>query len=225
MTDVRQITYVGIMALALIALSFTAAAVDTGLDPVGQELPGFERGGEPPGDVDRTGSSDDGGGPDDGESQVVRDANDDQEGDTEPSDGPALWQVVVGVVLVGIGGIAVVYGLTRGDGADVEADSDQQSPGSSGAADRIVLACDVAPTNEVYRVWLALREEVRPGDGPTTPAAIATAAAEQGFDEGTVRTLTKEFCAVRYGHASPTTEREQRARHAGEVLGIVGAGN
>lgn len=213
--------FVGIAIVAVLALSFTAAAVDTGLDTVTHEIVADDPDGTPPDESPSAGQQKkESQGSDEGSGSVGT-----SEGSTgnqvERTDGPAPWQVVVSMVLLTVGGVVVVYGLTRGEDVDLETDQpDTELPCRREDDDYLTFAADVPPTNDVYRVWLALRKEVRPEAVSVSPAEVAATAIERGYDEDTVETLTREFCAVRYGRASPTDERERRARTLRETLAI-----
>lgn len=145
------------------------------------------------------------------------------------TDGPPRWQVAAGLTLVVLGGIAVLYELTRGEAT--ESDPDDESPPptpTAPAADAISLTSDVPPENDVYRAWSGLRNRVESADGasgapagePVTPADVRNRAIETGLPEQPVTALTELFCAVRYGGAAATPEREQRARAVAATLSL-----
>lgn len=124
--------------------------------------------------------------------------------------GPPLWQVVVGLALFLVGSVAVLYGLTRGEddgGDDAPPDPRPTAP----AADRVTLGEPVPATNDIYRTWAALCRAVPVDPAGQTPAQVAEAAVAAGYEADAVAELTDAFCAVRYGGAAPTTERERRA--------------
>jgi hypothetical protein len=82
--------------------------------------------------------------------------------------------------------------------------------------------------NDVYRAWSALRNRVesvdetpgQPAWEPVTPADIRKGAIESGLPQQPVTALTELFCAVRYGDAAATTERERRARAVAATLSL-----
>lgn len=221
MVAVHRGAFVGIAIVAVLALSFTAAAVDTGLNTVNHEIAADDTDGTPPDEQPSGGQEKRDGEGSHENSGTVGAAEDSTEGQPERTDGPAPWQVVASVCLLTVGGVVIVYGLTRGENVDIESDrSETESTHRREDTDRLTFAADVPPTNDVYRVWLALHREIRPESPAVSPAELATTAVERGYDERAVETLTREFCAVRYGHASPTDERERRARTLGETLDI-----
>lgn len=225
----RRSTFAGIALVAVVALALTAASVETltlGSSPPveGTTTPG-EGGssgcvsnapGDPTGCADGDGADDDDGG---GDPRPLSDTGGAAE---QRSGGPALWQVVVGVALFTLGGVTVVYGLTRGDGTDPAQDGDGGSTNSTTADTASQRpAADVPPTNDVYRSWIALRDAVDTGTAAPSPAAVADAAVAAGFDEEAVESLTREFCVLRYGPAEVTAESEARARTLAGTLGIA----
>ncbi|GCF14208.1 hypothetical protein Harman_21430 [Haloarcula mannanilytica] len=145
------------------------------------------------------------------------------------NNGPPRWQVAAGLMLVVLGGIAVLYELTRGEATDPDPDDESPPPTPTApAADSVSLAADVPPENDVYRAWVALRNRVKPAhEGseapagePVTPADVRDRAIESGLPEQPVTALTDLFCAVRYGGAAATPEREQRARAVAATLSL-----
>jgi hypothetical protein len=131
---------------------------------------------------------------------------------------PPAWQVALSVALVVVGGVVVIYGLTRGENGTADADDgpsrEKVVAPSAGGVD---FAADVPATNDVYRAWLGLREAVD-ADGVRSPAAVADRAVEAGYSPSGVAGLTDLFCRVRYGESDPTDERERRARDFAERL-------
>jgi hypothetical protein len=145
------------------------------------------------------------------------------------SDGPPRWQVAAGLALVVLGGLVVLYELTRGEMTDPDADDEDPPPTPTAPApDSVSLTSDVPPKNDVYRAWTALRHRVEsvdeasglPGEGPVTPADVRDGAIESGLPQQPVTALTELFCAVRYGDAAATPERERRARAVATTLSI-----
>lgn len=77
------------------------------------------------------------------------------------------------------------------------------------------------PENDVQRAWYALAHHLDiPNTDSYTPRELAVTAVDRGLDREAVSDLTVLFERIRYGQARPTAEREQRARHALERLGI-----
>lgn len=78
------------------------------------------------------------------------------------------------------------------------------------AADRI--EGDAEPDNAVYQAWKEMTDLLAvPNPEASTPSEFAAAAVEAGMAREDVDELTAQFEAVRYGTASPTEDREQRA--------------
>jgi hypothetical protein len=133
---------------------------------------------------------------------------------------PALPTVLV-VLVLGVAAVAVVglylYSDTEDDdeAPDEEAETAVQQRQAIGraagrAADRIEGDVDVE--NEVYRAWREMTEHLdvdRPES--STPAEFADAAVDAGMSGSDVGELTRLFEEVRYGGATPTENREQRA--------------
>ena len=148
---------------------------------------------------------------------------------SKASDGPPRWQVVAGLTLVVLGGLVVLYELTRGEASDPESDDEDPPPTPTGpVADSVSLTGDVPPENDVYRAWSALRNRVesadeapgQPAQEPVTPADVREGAIESGLPQQPVTALTELFCAVRYGDAAATPERERRARTVAATLSL-----
>lgn len=218
----RRSGFVGIAVVAVVALALTAASVETLTVGSSPDIEGSATPGEggPSGCVSNASdqpdcASGEGGSGDD--TLPLPDSG----GATPPaSTGPALWQVVASVALFTLGGVAIVYGLTRGDGTDRNAGPEDGGAGSSTVeAAPARQAADVAPTNGVYRSWLALRQAAD-ADAAASPAEVADTAVTAGFDEAAVDALTHEFCTVRYGPGEPTPDSEARARTLAERLGL-----
>lgn len=212
-------SFIGVAIVAILALSFTAAAVDTGLDTVGNELSGS---GDAPLSPEQSagaqGDSDDGS----ESSQESGPSQPDSESEPDGVAGPSLWQVFLSVALLTVGGVVIVYGLTRGDDTTIESDQTDEDHRKSGEqADGQAFVADVPPTNDVYRVWQQFRDDVCADSVAVSPAEVAAMAVADGFDEDAVERLTCEFRAVRYGPESLTDECEKRARNAGNTLGVL----
>jgi hypothetical protein len=78
------------------------------------------------------------------------------------------------------------------------------------AADRI--ADDADPTNEVYRAWHEMTNQLELSNPESsTPGEFARAATDAGIAREDVDELTDLFRIVRYGGSDPTAERESRA--------------
>ncbi|MBX0286431.1 DUF4129 domain-containing protein [Haloarcula salinisoli] len=133
--------------------------------------------------------------------------------------GPPLWQVVAGLALFLVGSVAALYGLTRGEDDDTDDEPATPEP-TAPAADRATLGADVPATNDVYRAWAALCRAVPLDPAGQTPAEVAEAAVATGYGAETVAELTDSFCAIRYGDAAPTGERERRARALATELSL-----
>jgi hypothetical protein len=219
----NRLSFIGVAVVAVLALSLTATAVDTGL-PTGTY--GLSGDGDENIQTDQQAAASSGtGGSEDGSSDGLS-TDEMRETDSERPNSPALWQVGASILFLTVGGVLVLYGLTSG--ADVEPDPEntvESSDTSRLDSDRSRLVRDVPPTNEVYRTWQALRDSVCEDADSVSPAEVATAAVQDGRERQAVETLNSEFCAVRYGTAAPTEERERRARSAGATLGLRGVDN
>lgn len=211
----------GVAVVGVVALSLTAGAVDTGLDTT-PDLPGDgnDDAGAPP-EEQRSGSGEDGSGQGDDGDSSSQTASESTASDQQ--DGPALWRVLAGIVVLTAGGVAILYSLTGGEGAEVASDERQEPPNASEGSET-VQPSDVPPTNDVYGAWLELQRR-SPAPESAAPAEVAARAVESGFDERAVEQLTGEFCAVRYGEAAPTTDRERRARELADRLELGEGGD
>jgi hypothetical protein len=140
----------------------------------------------------------------------------------------ALLPAVSPLLLVGLA-VAVVAGaalLGLRPGRDRAAAADDggtdRPPAGEGRTERPGPS-DTAATNDVYRAWVTLTDRVDvPDPGTTTPREHARAAVEAGLDRGAVQRLRELFETVRYGEASPTTDRERAARAAADRLDGAG---
>jgi len=224
---VARLGSLALAALAVVALAMVAASVETvsTAPTVTTEEP----------TVDSTPPPQEPGGGGPGTPEGTQSATRVPETDTataaasNANDGPPRWQVAAGLALVVLGGIAVLYELTRGEATDPDPDDENPPPTPTApAADSVSLAADVPPENDVYRAWSALRNRVEsggeasgpPAREPVTPADVRDGAIESGLPEQPVTALTELFCAVRYGDAAATPEREQRARAVAATLSL-----
>lgn len=210
----RRSTFLGLGVVAVLALGLTAASVDSGLrtvdpDPSGEEgqpRPPSERG--PGGSANETS---DGDGSDDPTA-----ANETAE---QPTTGQrSLTEVLLSIVLLVVGGCAVIYGLTRGEDVSTEPESDSTASTADEPAPREHTVRDVSPSNDLFRSWLALKEATYPSRDAVTPAEVRTAAVENDYPRPAVDELTAMFCAVRYGDEELTASLERRARRLGDQL-------
>jgi len=129
--------------------------------------------------------------------------------------------IAVLFVVAALGLAAAV--VLRDDGEETqvrtepEMDEEQQQAAigaaAGEAADRIEAQAGLE--NEVYRAWAEMAEPL-PVEQPqtSTPAEFAAAAQQAGIRPDDVAELTELFEEVRYGTASPTADREERAVEA-----------
>ena len=143
-----------------------------------------------------------------------------QEGEGSDTEVP-LPQVVAGLAVFLVGSAVALYGLTRGEERDGTTDETPTPEPASPAADSVRLGADLPATNDVYRAWAALCRAVPLDPAGQTPAAVAEAAVAAGHGADAVTALTETFCAVRYGDAEPTDERERRARELAAGLSLT----
>jgi len=206
-----------VAVLAVFALATVAASVDT----VSTE-PTVETGGTPAGTDELGGGGGGGGGGGDAEGRDGAADGDVSGGDDTGSETRVpLWQVVAGIGLLLVGGVLALYGLTGGSDAAGEGDGESGDPEPTApAADTATLAADVPASNDIYRAWNALCRAVPVESAGRTPADVARAAVEAGHAADDVAELTDSFCAVRYGDADPTAERERRARELAASLSL-----
>lgn len=137
-----------------------------------------------------------------------------------PIDGPIA-------VIVAVAAIAVVLVFARrsdtfqavlagedaaGDESD-DADLASVARVAGDTADRVEAAETAsAADNAIYRAWREMVELLDVGDPrEATPRAFETMAIEAGMDPADVGVLTRTFEVVRYGDASLTDERRERA--------------
>lgn len=204
--------------LAVFALATVAASLDTvSTEPtVGTEEPTLV----PKNESGGGGGGGGGGGTREGQRDTAAAATTPASG---PASGPPLWQVAAGLGLFLVGSVAALYGLTRGTDEDGSAEGPPEPQPTAPAADRATLAEGVPATNDVYRAWGALCRAVPLDPAGQTPAAVAEAAVAAGYGAEPVAELTDTFCAIRYGDAAPTGERERRARALAAELSLEGA--
>ncbi|WP_238709250.1 DUF4129 domain-containing protein [Natronorubrum halophilum] len=164
---------------------------------VPSEPPGVGNGSEPPGDGGSSGDGD----------------------DSPVSTGP-LFAVLAVVTAIFLGGLflsrsADDSGVLGSGSTEAEAEAPTETTAAVGtaagaAADRLEDAADF--DNAVYRAWREMTQplEVDRPDS-STPREFARAAVDAGMDREHVDELTRLFEDVRYGDASTTAEREERA--------------
>lgn len=128
---------------------------------------------------------------------------------------------VTGVVLLAGGALVIVVLVTVLTARD---DPDGSTPDARWRRDREreTIADDTlraegeildpAATNDVYRVWRELSEQVGDRDRAESPGDLRRRAKAAGYDEQAIGELTTLFNAVRYGEAGATAARERRAR-------------
>jgi hypothetical protein len=224
---VARLGSLALAALAVVALAMVAASVETvsTAPTVTTEEPTVDS--TPPPE----GLDGDGPGTPEGTRSGTRVPETDAKTATTASanDGPPRWQVATGLMLVVLGGIAALYEPTRGEATEPDPDDESPPPTPTApAADTVSLTSDVPPENDVYRAWAALRNRVEsagegseaPAGEPVTPADLRDRAIETGLPEQPVTALTELFCAVRYGDAAATPQREQRARAVAATLSL-----
>lgn len=141
-------------------------------------------------------------------------------GGSGQSDQPSLPGLLLLLVLIaGLVGTVVAYLRTSSASDESSSSSSQQrevDPMAVGdaagrAADRLEEA-ETGVDNEVYRAWREMTDLLDvPNPETSTPGDFATAAVEAGMDSDDVQELTRVFEDVRYGDASPSPDREQRA--------------
>jgi len=111
--------------------------------------------------------------------------------------------------------VRAAFGLAAGS-EDADAGLDAVARVAGEAADRVAAAdSPTAADNAIYRAWaemVALLDAPDPQSG--TPRQFAAAAIEAGMDPDDVAILTRTFEEVRYGGASLSEERRERATTA-----------
>lgn len=135
---------------------------------------------------------------------------------TAPIAGGTVALVVLLAAIVS--GAALVIVQASGDatastaGADAEKGTSAAVGRTAGrAADRLEAA-ETAVDNEVYRAWHEMTDRLDVANpDASTPSEFADAAIAAGIDCEDVAELTALFEEVRYGDATPTEAREDRA--------------
>lgn len=78
---------------------------------------------------------------------------------------------------------------------------------------------DTTPSNAVHHGWLRMLERADiPNPDSRSPRDAARLAVERGLDRTSVEQVTREFEAVRYGPAEPTSDRVDRVESALDAL-------
>ncbi len=173
-----------------------------------------------PADPNVTGSGSPGGGSspsEAGESERGAGGGSGQTDDSTAVAVPALLLGVAFLVLLLVSYLLVDRTVT-GPGPTGTSETESEEPAALGeiagrAADRIEAEGDqTAADNEVYRAWqeMTARLDIEGGE-TTTPREFETRATDAGMAADDVRELRRLFEEVRYGGASPTDDREQRA--------------
>jgi hypothetical protein len=131
------------------------------------------------------------------------------------TDPPTALLIVFGLVLIGT--VALVFRAT-GDARAVDDVSPTTSTPDIAAAGRAAgraadrIAREGRPTNEVYRAWAEMTEHLAVSHPhSSTPTEFADAAVAAGMARADVEELTRVFEEVRYGDATVTDDREERA--------------
>jgi len=97
----------------------------------------------------------------------------------------------------------------------IGADDTPSNAAGGATMEEFSAAYGVGPTNAVYRTWLGMvRHAGVPNPESMTPGDCANTAIDRGLDPAAVRTLTREFEAVRYGNAPVTAKRKARVRES-----------
>jgi len=215
---VNRIGSLAIALLALFALAFAAATLDsTTANPLAERT------------ASSTGSGGGGGGsdvrvaPDNGGSDTFDSLfpQFDVAGDRSvvPSDGE-LDVLFLAACLLAVGIGAAVFLLTGDDETAPDERTAMAAPSpSEGRSAAVPKVEQVPPTNDVYRAWNRMVELVEPVDDARTPREIAARARDAGLPDRPVEELTSLFRAVRYGQRQPTDRREGRATDAVHRLG------
>lgn len=135
------------------------------------------------------------------------------------ADPPTALAAIFVLALLGAGVV-----LVRATGDDEFAPEPETVSGDDGdvsavgrvageTADRI--ARGAVADNEIYRAWREMTDHLDVTNPATsTPSEFAAAAVDAGMDPADVTVLTTLFEEVRYGDASVTTDREERAVEA-----------
>lgn len=206
------------LALAVLAV-FALATVAASLETV-STTPTIESGTTPTGGSESAAGGG-GSGPqrtETGERRTVTTVAPDDESGSETA--VPLWQVAAGLTLFLGGSVLALYGLTRGDDEEGDNSEPPVPEPTAPAAETVTLGRSVPASNDVYRAWSALCGAVPLDPAGQPPAAVAEAAVAAGYRAEPVAELTDAFCAIRYGDAEPTAERERRARELAADLSL-----
>jgi len=115
------------------------------------------------------------------------------------------------------------------DGEDERTPDEERLASMGEAAGRAaegIAASDVAASNAVYEAWVEMTEALDVSNpSATTSGEFAAAAVEAGMEPDHVEELTRLFEEVRYGDASVSAERADRAREALERIEAAYAGD
>ena len=161
--------------------------------------------------------TDSGGGGGDGNGRVPT------ESPTQNTDVPIVLLGAFGIVALVL--VAAIYRFSGTDtevavsspAEEEEAETDAvQAVGEAAgrAADQLEADTETVE-NAIYRAWREMTDALDvENPRTTTPEEFADVAIDAGMDADDVRELTWLFEEVRYGDASVTDEREQRAREA-----------
>ena len=140
---------------------------------------------------------------------------------------------IPGIAVVGLAGVGaavlVLVWFRAGGGtsaalADVARRTDGVETAADGTSTTIATVDDPPADNPVYRGWHGMVDRLdATGEddrnrATTTPGEYASAARERGWDGDAVDTLTALFQRVRYGDATVTDDRADRARRATVAL-------
>jgi threonine dehydrogenase-like Zn-dependent dehydrogenase len=226
----KRAAFIGLGVVALVALALAAASVgsvavavdpgDSGNEPGPSQSTGCTTNGDSNDSTSGESECQGGGGSGPGSDGIDVSLPDVGESTDSNASQPPAWQVAVSLALVVLGGVVVIYGLTRGESTKVDPDDEQWVPTSDGDNyDGVDFAADVEPDNDVYRAWLGLRHAAD-AEADRSPAAVADCAVQAGYPPSAVERLTDLFCAIRYGNRALTVECERRARQLAETLDI-----
>lgn len=147
----------------------------------------------------------------------------DEDGETTTVDshlrlGGLFLAFVVAVVLAGL--YARRHAVTTDPDTEATDSFDQQTRLGTVAGTAVSeLESDTPLENAVYRAWAEMTHALDIENPETaTPAEFEQAALQAGLNSENVSELTALFEEVRYGTATPTPEREERARAALERI-------
>ncbi|WEL22187.1 DUF4129 domain-containing protein [Halorhabdus sp. BNX81] len=145
---------------------------------------------------------------------------------------PYLLGAGILVILVTVG---VLFARSGDETAiDIPADDADESAGeqrlvslgeAAGRAAAGIAASESTADNAVYEAWIEMTDALAVADPETTTSGeFADAAVDAGMDPEHVRELTRLFEDVRYGDASVSQARAERARAALERIEATYAG-